>query len=323
MSIYLFRLLFGYVEFSFTGGFCEGFVNDCFEQFSDVKNVIRTEDGLLAYAPIKTYKQLHKIALKNGGKVKVIRRRGLPFFIAPLKKRWGFFLGAFVFVLLLSFMSAFVWDVEVVGNERISEAELHMYLENNKVEVGALWSSFDRRSLSYAVMADFEDVAWAHINKIGTTARLEINETTAMPSEISEGDKEKSKINREQIELTVNRVQSRSEKVGENKYKTLLFYGFKIPLYLSKINGVNEKETDYLIFKDKELPIAIITDTEKYYEKHEMILSDEQLKTLANERLDEEKNNLFAGCEIVNQNVKTKIDEDVCIITGSFVVRYP
>ncbi len=34
------------------------------------------------------------------------------------------------------------------------------------------------------MMSDFDDIAWAHINKKGTTAIVEINETTQKPEEI-------------------------------------------------------------------------------------------------------------------------------------------
>lgn len=320
--IRLFRFLFGYVEFSFKGGFCEGFINDCFKASLDVKNIIRTDDGILAIASVKTYKKLHHIAYKNGGKVAVIRRRGLPFFIAPLKGRWGFFTGTVAFILIVSLMTSLVWNVEITGNERISEAQLDTCLEAGGLSIGVFWSSFDRKTLAYSLMADFEDIGWAHINKIGTTARLEINESTIPPVQKTEKEKGDLGIARKEIILTVSRVQSESEKIDENTYTSLYFFGLTIPLYLQKEKGVSGQKAHYVEIKNVELPIAIICDTEKYYSKHDIILSDDQLVTLAKERLEQEKNEKFADCQIINQTINTKLDENSCVITGSYIVKY-
>ena len=40
----------------------------------------------------------------------------------------------------------------------------------------------DKEQLELAIMADFEDVAWISINKIGSTASIEINETVNKPN---------------------------------------------------------------------------------------------------------------------------------------------
>ena len=99
--IKLFRFLLGYVEFEFINGFSEGFINDCFEKEILIQNITLCENGFNAICRISTYKQLHKIALKNGGKVKILKKHGLPFFLAPLNERTGFILGAVLFAFIL------------------------------------------------------------------------------------------------------------------------------------------------------------------------------------------------------------------------------
>ena len=77
--IKLFRFLLGYVEFEFINGFSEGFINDCFEKEILIQNITLCENGFNAICRISTYKELHKIALKNGGNVKIFKSTAYRF----------------------------------------------------------------------------------------------------------------------------------------------------------------------------------------------------------------------------------------------------
>ena len=79
MLIRLFRWLFGYVKFSYTGGFREDFINDCYGQGIHLKNIRVKNDELTAEAKIKTYKTLHRIAFSHGGRVKIFNVRAFRF----------------------------------------------------------------------------------------------------------------------------------------------------------------------------------------------------------------------------------------------------
>ena len=181
MLIRFFRWLLGYVKFSYTGGFKEDFINDCYAHGMYLKNICVKNDMLTAEAKIKTYKALHKIAFLHGGRVKIFKRKGFPFLLSPLNNRWGFFVGILYFVFFVSFMGGFVWNITVSGNDRITEVRIVDYLAKNGFKIGTRWDLVDKEQLEIAIMADFEDVAWISINKIGSTASIEINETVNKP----------------------------------------------------------------------------------------------------------------------------------------------
>lgn len=181
MLIRFFRWLFGYVKFTYSGGFKEDFINDCYRSGINLKNLCRRGDILLAETGIKTYKRLHRFAFAHGGKVKIIKRKGLPFLLSPLNNRWGLFAGAVFFVFFISFMGGFVWNITVTGNNRVTEVKIVDYLAQNGFSVGTQWSSVDKEQLEISIMAFFEDVAWISINKLGSTASIEIDETVNKP----------------------------------------------------------------------------------------------------------------------------------------------
>lgn len=184
MLISFFRWLLGYVKFSYTGGFREDFINDCYQQGIYLKNICMINDTLTAEAKIRTYKALHKIAFSHGGKVKIFKRKGFPFLLSPLNNRWGFFIGLVYLIFFISFMGGFVWNITVTGNNRVTEVKIVDYLAKNGFKIGTKWNDIDKEQLEISIMADFEDIAWISINKFGSTASIEINETVDKPDMI-------------------------------------------------------------------------------------------------------------------------------------------
>lgn len=183
--IRIIRWFLGYVKFQFTNGFIDGFVNDCFENGVNVHSLKRNENILYGECSVKVYPRLHKIALKNGGKTRIIKKRGIIFPFLKLRNRWGIFAGALAFVCLVSFLSGFIWNIEITGNEKISTKEISSFLEENGFCRGAYWKNIEKDRLENLIMASFDDCAWVHINEIGTTARVEINETVEKPDKKS------------------------------------------------------------------------------------------------------------------------------------------
>ena len=205
MLIRFFRWLFGYVKFTYSGGFKEDFINDCYRSGINLKNLCRRGDILLAETGIKTYKRLHRFAFAHGGKVKIIKRKGLPFLLSPLNNRWGLFAGTVFFVFFISFMGGFVWNITVTGNNRVTEVKIVDYLAQNGFSVGTQWSSVDKEQLEISIMAYFEDVAWISINKMGSTASIEIDETVNKP-EMTENNVTNVKASQDGVivRITVN-----------------------------------------------------------------------------------------------------------------------
>ncbi len=182
MLVDSFRMFLGYIKFTFVGGFAEGFINECYNNGLNLKNIKRKKDYIIAETDIKTYFKLHRFAYKHGGKVKIIKKCGLPFVLSPLRNRWGIFAGILFFVLLISFMGGFIWNITVTGTDKVTDAKIIDYLSQNGLAIGKRWADFDKENLEFSVLSDFEDIGWISINKFGSTAGIEINETVNTPN---------------------------------------------------------------------------------------------------------------------------------------------
>lgn len=181
MLIKIINWLSGYVTFTFSGGFTDGFINRCYQEKINIKNIVNTNKGVTARCSIKAYKRLHRIALRSGGKVKIEKKKGLPFMLRPLKGRWGVFAGLLFFVFFISFMGGFIWNVTVIGNDTLQSSKIVDYLAQNGFKTGVRWSETDKENLEFAVMAEFDEVSWISINQLGCLAQVEIRETVQKP----------------------------------------------------------------------------------------------------------------------------------------------
>lgn len=182
MLIRLIRWLLGYVEFEFNNGFSQGFVEDLFDLGIRAYNIKTTENGIKGECKTGDYKRLHRIALKHGGCVKITKKHGAVFPLLKLRSRFSLAVGALAFIIVFCTVSGFVWQVDIVGNERISEKQIMSFLQENGFERGVSKRSVDKDYLESLMLASFPDIAWVHINYNGSLARVEISETVPKPT---------------------------------------------------------------------------------------------------------------------------------------------
>lgn len=365
--IRFFWWLFGYVEFVFENGFAEGFINDCYNKRLGIKHLDKRDNTLVGEASAKSYKRLHTIALKNGGKVKITKKHGPIFLFLKIQNRWGIFAGCLVFVFIVNFLSGFVWNIEITGNSKISDAQIMQVLKDNGFGVGVHWSAFNKENVENYILATFDNCAWAHINRFGTTARVEINEAVMKPEIINDdgitnlkatkdgiivkatvfggwqvaqvGDSvvqgdllvsgvyesEATKQNlfahahgefiaqvKEGVVVTVSRTQSERIFQTPRQYKTLVFFGIKLPLHVGNSNQQNslvETTENYLTISEKSLPIGVVTKTVTPYTVSETLLNDKELNALVQKEIDKKLTQEFSHCEILSKNVDISLNQ--------------
>lgn len=184
----LFRWLIGYMEFTFSDGFCDGFINECYKLKINIHNVKINNNILTAESFAQALPEIESAAEKHGGKINVTSRRGLSCYVSPLWKRPGITAGVLAFIIIINFFGGYVWDLKIVGNDVLSDARLEQFLSENGLYVGARWNDIDRDRTEALMLASFDECAWVHINRFGTTAQIEINEAVKKPETALTGE---------------------------------------------------------------------------------------------------------------------------------------
>ena len=167
------RLVKGYVDFEVSGGFPERFLNLCRLRGVDLHSVEVEGDRIRASADAREFRGIDEIAERSGMEVQINRRRGLPFFLKRHKWRCGVLVGIGVVVSFIAFMSGFIWDVEIVGDDAVKNLQLQQALSDLGVYSGARKSRIDILKIQEQILLSHEDINWISLNIFGTRAVVE------------------------------------------------------------------------------------------------------------------------------------------------------
>ena len=181
MVLRLIRWLRGYVVFTVSGAFPERFLN-----LMNTRGVRRWEflpenGGYSGKMFLSDYLKIRPLARKASVKLCVRERIGLPFFAKKYRHRSGLLVGAVAGLLILGLLSGCIWDIRVVGAERVSEARLRSAFEKSGFHVGMFKSALDVIETERKIELDIPEIRWLSINALNNVATVEIKEKAEKP----------------------------------------------------------------------------------------------------------------------------------------------
>ena len=118
---------------------------------------------------------------------------GLPAKLAALKGRWGLLLGLAAMIALPLFSGRFLWQIDIVGNSRLSDGEVLAMLAEEGVFEGVYVGDLDPRTVANRCVMHNESLAWMALNLSGNRMEVDVveydgkGETAAplLPSNVS------------------------------------------------------------------------------------------------------------------------------------------
>ncbi len=174
--INLYRFLFGYVDLKISGNFPERILNLCAANNVTVWNIRKFKEQLKISVMMKDFRAFRKIRGKSGIKVKILAKNGLPMYMHRYKLRVGALMGIALFFGVLYFLSCFVWQIDVVGNKRISDREILQICEAYGIKQGRYIKDIDTVLLKDKMLLDSDRFAWGAINIEGCKVTVNITE---------------------------------------------------------------------------------------------------------------------------------------------------
>lgn len=181
--------IFGYVNISVEGYFIERFINICISKNVLLWNLKRKKSSFL-YTNIgmRDFKKIKEIAKITKCRVKIQRKRGLPFLLNKYKKRKIFVISLAIILLLIFGTSNFVWNIEIVGNNTIETSEIMQYLNENGLRIGMVKQKVNTKEIINNIRLKRDDIAWIGLNVKGTNAIVSIVEADKKPEIIDENE---------------------------------------------------------------------------------------------------------------------------------------
>lgn len=187
-KILLYKLI-GYIRINVEGFYIEKFINICRQNGIFLWGIKREKASIMhTNISIKDFKKIKRITKQINCRVHIERKKGLPFFLDRYKKRKIFVIGLIAILLIIFETSNFVWNIEVVGNEKINKDELIQELKEQGLEIGTQKRKINKNEIINTIRLKRNDVSWVGINIKGTNVTVKIVETEEKPEIINQDE---------------------------------------------------------------------------------------------------------------------------------------
>lgn len=173
--------LFGVLSVQIEGFFTERFINLCRInniKIWDIKNIVK---GVIRFQiNISDFKKLRKIAKKTKCKVIIKSKKGIYFTFFKYRKRKLAFIFVFLAILFSIVLSTFVWSIDVVGNENISNEEIISDLKSSGLYVGKSKIGLDKKEIINQLRSKENGLSWVGIEIDGSKVFIKVVEKTVL-----------------------------------------------------------------------------------------------------------------------------------------------
>ncbi|MDD2420631.1 MAG: sporulation protein YqfD [Heliobacteriaceae bacterium] len=167
----------GYVKVRATGTQLEKFINLAVGRGIPLFDLRRESAGDMSIkVRLDGFRSLRHVARKTHCHVKIEERSGFPFLWLAVRRYRSVCFGALMFVLIICLLSTVVWDVEVIGNERVDKPTILGMAAKHGVRVGTWKPLLDVRAAERGIMQMVSDLEWVGIHAKGTRITIEVQE---------------------------------------------------------------------------------------------------------------------------------------------------
>ena len=183
MLLKIYQYIHGYVRIRITGYRTERFLNACNYKKIKIWNLSACGNSYEMNLWMKDFKKLRHISHKTSTKVMIVKKYGLPFYLFNHRRRKLFFIGIFLSLILLFWMSGYVWDIEIAGTHTRTEEVIREFLKEKKVNTGMRCCDIDCDRIVKDIRKEYDDIIWVSASIEGTRLIIQIKENEDIQTE--------------------------------------------------------------------------------------------------------------------------------------------
>ncbi len=165
-----------YIKLSFFGQSPERFLNLCKQKQIVIWGLESDTQQYTCYMDAKEFHKIKPLARKAKVKIKILEKHGIPFILFRYRKRKLFLIGIMIALWIIFFLSRFIWNIEIIGNQSISEDVIYDYLKEKKIYHGMLKAKLDCEEICKEIRLDFYEIIWVSAALDGTSLIIEVRE---------------------------------------------------------------------------------------------------------------------------------------------------
>ena len=185
----LFKYIIGYLRISIEGYYIERFINMCTNNKILIWNLKR-EKGVKLYLniDIKDFYKAIKIAKKLKCKIKILKKRGIPFIINKYKKRKIFVISLIIISLTLYISSIYIWNIDIIVEDNLKLENIEEDLKLAGLQTGIRKKEIKTEEIINQIRLKRNDISWVGIKLEGTNAIVKIVKAKQAPELLDEKD---------------------------------------------------------------------------------------------------------------------------------------
>ena len=176
--LFLYRFFLGVLDIEIYGIFPEKVLNLCEKHKISIWNIRFKKGKICCKINVRDFKRLPKIFKRQGVRLHILKRQGLPFFTNKYKRRFGVFVGALIFIVLLNYLSGFVWIIEVEGNKTVDSKEIIVQCREIGINEGIKYKKLDFKNKAQELLLKSDKLSWASFNAQGCVLTVNVTEIT-------------------------------------------------------------------------------------------------------------------------------------------------
>ena len=353
-----FKFIYGCVTIHVMSGSRERFINMCHHRKICLEHVISSDEYLEAVISARNFRTACEIAKKTGNKIRIKKKKGIPFIAFRYRKHYSFVAGVVLCMAFIYICSLFLFNITFSGNSNLTTPVLTRYLESIGVKNGCRTACIDCNDIEKKMREDFDEITWVAAAVKGNHLYISIKENDSF--EVKKGD------NVEKGQVLVSGVVNICDDSGEviakrgvtadadvliktemiysdelsEKYENKVFTGktrvnavIRAGKYIISIGpgavGLKlcDKKEDYKTLKindDLYLPVSVGKITYYEYKPEEYTYSDEEASAVLNGRLARLLSQLNQkGVQIADERVKIFKNNDIYTCEGALILISP
>lgn len=152
------------------------FVNLCRNNGIELRHLVRRENAIQMEIDAENFKKLRPLVRKTHVKIHILNRHGPAFFFYRHKRRWWFLLGMTVFAGMIYILSLFVWQIDIDGNSKYTDALILQALAQMDVKTGCRKSEIDLPGIEEELRIMYNEITWVSASIAGTKLQIELRE---------------------------------------------------------------------------------------------------------------------------------------------------
>ena len=152
------------------------FVNLCRNNGIELRHLVRRENAIQMEIDAENFKKLRPLVRKTHVKIHILNRHGPAFFFCRHKRRWWFLLGMTVFAGMIYILSLFVWQIDIDGNRKYTDALILQALAQMDVKTGCRKSEIDLPEIEEELRIMYNEITWVSASITGTKLQIELRE---------------------------------------------------------------------------------------------------------------------------------------------------